>query len=341
MQGESRQLVSDRWLFSLVAVTTKLMARIVWHKFGEARGRRFWLRPTNLWKSRRKLRVDRSREWRHSFGTSAIEYGHDRSARFSRLIGKEKLNSFRVVILGDTGEGDRSQYALVPLIKAVKPDLMIINGDVAYPSGDVHQDDNKNDYVCGFFRPYQGFQCPIWAVPGNHEYYSHRNGREFFEIFCTEKYSQLWAKYEMKLVPQPGTYWEIKEPEHPLPLSIIGIDTGMRGDLDNDSRQMDWLEQRLASAEADRCKAVILFHIPALVGGEHKKDTALRRLHRLVARFPCVRLVAAAHEHNHQEYSPATFARYLQEVHLFSDVITVNPPPLLCVRRWRRSFDSA
>ena len=69
-------------------------------------------------------------------------------------------------ILGDTGEGDTSQYALLPLLHAANPDLIIINGDVAYPAGEL------DDFVEGFFRPYTGFGIPIWATAGNHEYYS-------------------------------------------------------------------------------------------------------------------------------------------------------------------------
>lgn len=40
---------------------------------------------------------------------------------------------------------------------------------------------------------------------------------------------------------------------------------------------------------------------------------ALATLHRLIAAFSCVRLVVAAHDHNYQGYTPAVFARYLEE----------------------------
>jgi hypothetical protein len=226
------------------------------------------------------------------------------------------------VILGDTGEGDRSQYSLLPLLWAAKPDFMIINGDVAYPAGE------PDDFQVGFFNPYHNMGIPIWATAGNHEYYSGQNGREFYDVFCTRTCSKQWSDAGLRLVPQPGMYWELREPSGETPLVVIGLDSGKKGNLDGhkgtyakitgqaqrpDAAQHAWLDSRLALADARGDTAIILFHIPSLVSGK-KDDVHLHELHRVIAKHPSVRLVVCGHIHNHQEYEPAVFRRYMANV---------------------------
>jgi hypothetical protein len=235
--------------------------------------------------------------------------------------GRPASAGFRCVILGDTGEGDYSQYALLPIIRLLAPDFMIVNGDVAYPSG-------KNlDYTEGFFRPYKGLNIPVWAVPGNHDYYSKNRGREFHEIFCTDLRRRQWDEAGLVSKPQPGTYWELAEPDGSIGLVILGVDSGHSADLDGrrgagflgllghrqpaDTQQHEWLEWRLARAQQAGAKVLVLYHIPALVQEEHHKKVYLATLHRIIAQYPCVRLVVTAHEHNFQRYDPPVFGKYL------------------------------
>ena len=293
------------------------MAEIIYPPFAKDRGIRYWLRPGNLLAARRKLlRADNSNDWRYKFEQSGPTVHPSRSAPFSRLLREGRTTSdFRFVILSDTGEGDRSQYALVPLLRSLEPDFMIINGDLAYPAG------RQQDYKEGFFRPYQNLRIPAWAVPGNHEYYSPNQGQEFYEIFCTQKWGQLWANHGLVLRPQPGTYWELREPSKNPPLVVIGLDSGKAGNLDKDGggiaddRQHIWLESRLRIAEREGLKVIVLFHIPALVNGRHVSKLRLTRLHQILASSPSVKLVACGHIHNMQRYEPGVFQRYLREIH--------------------------
>jgi len=276
------------------------------------RGIGFWLRLGNLWASRRKfLRSDRSNEWRYQFHGAAAP-PPDRSVSFSGLLDRPVAGGFRFLILGDTGEGDRSQYGLLPLIRVLQPDFLIINGDVAYPAG------STEDFRAGFFEPYRDLHIPIWAVPGNHEYYAPNRGQEFYDVFCTRRAAALWAEYGLRMVPQPGTYWELREPDPQVPLVVLGVDTGQKADLDGkhpedgDGRQHAWLDQRLGLADREGRKAIVLFHIPALVR-ERAADVRLAALHGILAAHPSVRLVLCAHEHNVQLYEPATFEQFLRE----------------------------
>jgi 3',5'-cyclic AMP phosphodiesterase CpdA len=289
--------------------------KIVYPPITNNRGPGYWMKWKNIWESRRKIfRADHSNEWRYSFSKINPE-PINRSIAFSELLNEPVGDSFKFIILGDTGEGDRSQYALLPLIRVHKPDFMIINGDVAYPAG------REEDFMAGFFEPYRGFNIPIWAVPGNHEYYSKYRGQEFYDIFCTYKWARVWEEYGLRFVKQPGTYWELTDNEGRTTLVVIGIDTGMSGDLDGykvgnpvDREQLSWLNGRLKIAEKAGKKVIILFHIPALANQKLIKKTHLFQLHFLIAKYSCVKMVIGAHQHNHQRYSPEVFRRFLNEV---------------------------
>lgn len=291
---------------------------LVFPEFSKHRGIGYWRRGSNIWASRRKLfRADQSNRWRYAFhGDSPPIF--DRSADFASLVSPNRSGPdlFRFVIIGDTGEGDRSQYSLVPVIRHLKPDFMIINGDVAYPAG------RDEDFLEGFFRPYRGLGIPIWAVPGNHEYYSPNKGREFFETFCTRNQGARWANHGLRLVPQPATFWELRDRTGGTPLTVIALDSGQSAYLDgngksqpHDTEQHQWLWWRLEEAQKENRRVIVLFHIPGLVGAKHVSKTHMSTAHRMLASFSCIRLVVCAHEHNHQAYSPATFGRYLVSEH--------------------------
>ncbi|MCQ0014369.1 metallophosphoesterase family protein [Actinomadura madurae] len=171
---------------------------------------------------------------------------------------------FSFALLGDTGEGDRSQYAVVPplLHAAAGTDFMIIASDVIYPTGDA------GEYPEKLFRPYKDYPAPIFAVPGNHDWYDGLRG--FLHVFCDLDADcspppwrgplsfiprLLWrhsgtvdpdalaeARRTYRGAPgqqgaQPGPYWAIDTPS----LRVVGIDTGITGALDRE--QARWLRE--------------------------------------------------------------------------------------------------
>ena len=299
------------------------MADIRYPAFAKGRGVGFWLHFGNLLASRRKmLRIDNSNEWRYTFGDPEPI---DRSVAFSSLLDPEHSldRGFRFIIIGDTGEGDRSQYGLVPLIRALNPNFMIINGDIAYPAGRIRGNErDKDDYLAGFFEPYRDLNIPIWSVPGNHEYYASGHGREYYDTFCTRIYADRWTKFGLRLVPQPGTYWELNEPDPNISLVVIGIDTGKAGYLDGlkrpwrtiqpDHKQYIWLKHRLEEADKAKKDVMVLFHIPALSRAKHHRNVRLKKLYQIIASHSCVKFVVCGHDHNHQEYSSEIFRSYLE-----------------------------
>jgi hypothetical protein len=87
-------------------------------------------------------------------------------------------DEFSFLVMGDTGEGDFSQWALVPplLSHAADASFLMICSDVLYPVGDV------NEYDAKFFKPYKELALPIYALPGNHDWYDSLAAFMFY--FC-------------------------------------------------------------------------------------------------------------------------------------------------------------
>jgi hypothetical protein len=85
------------------------------------------------------------------------------------------LGDVSFLVLGDPGEGDSSQLAVVPPLLECGRDtqFMVVCSDVIYPSGDVDEYEGK------FYRPYENYPAPIYALPGNHDWYDGLNGFMF------------------------------------------------------------------------------------------------------------------------------------------------------------------
>ena len=81
---------------------------------------------------------------------------------------------FSFLVIGDPGEGDASQYSLVSryleLGRRDDVKFLVVSSDVIYPAGSMH------DYEANFYLPFQGFAKPIYAIPGNHDWYDALEG---------------------------------------------------------------------------------------------------------------------------------------------------------------------
>jgi len=76
---------------------------------------------------------------------------------------------FSFVVIGDTGEGDASQHVLRDQLLSVANDpdvrFVVISSDVVYPTGAMR------DYEAKFWLPFKGVKKPVYAIPGNHDWY--------------------------------------------------------------------------------------------------------------------------------------------------------------------------
>ncbi|WP_248965646.1 metallophosphoesterase family protein [Sphaerisporangium perillae] len=223
-----------------------------------------WLKWRTLLRSRNEILAqlfgDPSDEVRRRWMAARKEQGVDPGLRIEVDPGPE----YSFLILGDTGEGDASQYAVVPGMLALGADtaFAVVASDVIYPTG------SGNEYEDKFFRPYKDYPAPIYALPGNHDWYDGLGG--FMRVFCDAPALEaerrgfsfspagfrglLWKRPETVDEPrlaaarsrrslpgqraaQPGPYWVIDLPG----LLLVGIDTGIRGGIDRD--QAAWLRR--------------------------------------------------------------------------------------------------
>ncbi|OUC87342.1 metallophosphoesterase family protein [Streptosporangium minutum] len=223
-----------------------------------------WLSPRTVWKSRNEVLAglfgDPSGQVRARWTASQRERGVDPSFRIPMDVGPE----FSFLVLGDTGEGDASQYAVIPGLLKLGADtsFAVIASDVIYPTG------SGNEYEDKFFRPYKDYRAPIYAVPGNHDWYDGLGG--FMRVFCDAPALKaerqgfrltpsglrglLWRKPEKidearlararehRSLPeqravQPAPYWAMETPG----LLVVGVDTGIHSTLDRE--QARWLRE--------------------------------------------------------------------------------------------------
>src|SRR6185436_11009253 len=80
-----------------------------------------------------------------------------------------QAGDFSFIVIGDTGEGDASQHALRDQLLTVSatPDVkfVLLSSDVVYPNG------SMIDYETNFWLPFKGVTKPVYAIPGNHDWY--------------------------------------------------------------------------------------------------------------------------------------------------------------------------
>jgi hypothetical protein len=278
-----------------------------------------WLNPKPLWQSRndRVARLfgdpidDLRRKWMEILAPE------------SRLVDRSAESPISFLVLGDTGEGDASQWVTVPPIEACAQGtaFAFICSDVIYPAGGV------DDYAKRFFDLYASYEQPIYAVPGNHDWYD--DGTGFMRWFCGTRerlpagtgtlkhrilrFLGVWrrapaadealAAEQAERHDQPGARASQPAPYFALdagPVRLVGIDTGIRGQID--SQQADWLRE---ISQGERPK-ILLTGKPLRVDGE-KRPGPIERAEVTVdaiVRDPANHYVAAigGDIHNYQRY---------------------------------------
>ncbi|MFC8516393.1 metallophosphoesterase family protein [Streptomyces sp. NPDC057257] len=224
-----------------------------------------WLNPRTLWAARNGVLASWFGDPTGRTRARWVAQREAAGAPADKLIRRDDPDRFSFMVIGDTGEGDDPQYAVVPGFLKVSQgtNFSVIASDVIYPVG------SADDYRTKFFRPYQDYPAPIYAVPGNHDWYEGLGA--FMRVFCADApplaaepaprpltrawlRSLLWHRprkadgqrldeaRELRSAPaqqvvQPGPYWAIDAG----PVRLIGIDTGLLGTID--AEQGAWLRE--------------------------------------------------------------------------------------------------
>jgi 3',5'-cyclic AMP phosphodiesterase CpdA len=228
---------------------------------------------------------------------------------------------FSFIVIGDTGEGDASQQVLKDsLLRAANADdvkFVVISSDVVYPTGAM------KDYESRFWLPFKGVTKPIYAIPGNHDWYDALEGfvATFFEPDAArlamrariaadgglssttgarieefiDRAAFLRRQYGMQTGTQTAPFFQVQTPA----FALIAVDTGVLRGVDPE--QLKWLR---AALEASRGKLVmaVLGH-PFFAGGHDvsvgdEEFTVVRDLLRSYG----VRIVMAGDTHDLEYY---------------------------------------
>ncbi|MEV1082798.1 metallophosphoesterase [Streptomyces sp. NPDC050211] len=294
-----------------------------------------WLDPRMLWAARNGVLAS----WfGDPTGGTRSRWVAQRAAAgvpADKVIRRDDPDRFSFLVIGDTGEGDDPQYAVVPGLLKVGQDtrFAVVASDVIYPVG------SADDYGTKFFRPYQDYQAPIYAIPGNHDWYE--DLAAFMRVFCDDAppltpeprprpfsrarlRSLLWHRPRPKdgqrlaearklrssaaqQAAQPGPYWAIDAG----PVRIIGIDTGLLGTVA--AEQGAWLRE---VSQSPRPK-ILITGSPLYVDGKHE-PCAIDGGGTVddIVRDPAHHYVAAigGDIHNYQRYPVPVDGRTIQYV---------------------------
>ena len=121
-----------------------------------------------MWNSWAESRTD---TWREAMVRAVLAAEGGSAGPASFAVNPEGIGDgdFSFVVIGDTGEGDASQHVLRDQLLSVanSPDVrfVVISSDVVYPTGAMR------DYEAKFWLPFKGVTRPVYAIPGNHDWY--------------------------------------------------------------------------------------------------------------------------------------------------------------------------
>lgn len=230
-----------------------------------------------------ELRVDK---WRASMVDAvAAAYGESDDLFRVTPAGIDDQD-FSFIVIGDTGEGDESQYSLIEryleLGRRQDVKFLIISSDVIYPAGAMA------DYERNFYLPFKGFTKPIYAIPGNHDWFDALEGfnANFLEPkaarialsaraqadlnltgtnksridWLLQRAQQLRELYGIQNALQRGPFFELQTKD----FALIAIDTGILRTVDD--RQLAWIADALKRSRGKFTIAVIGH--PRYAGGQ-------------------------------------------------------------------------
>lgn len=218
-------------------------------------------------------------------------------------------------MLGDTGGvyGTEAQDAVAAaMVKqlgsdgGIAPEFFYHLGDVVYFNG------QSNLYTPQFYEPYQNYDAPIFAIPGNHDGDSRVMKGDpadndpyslfgFMENFCDQTATPQFK--HRNTMNQPYCYWRLTAPF----VQIIGLYSNVDGNLDKsgDSGQYDWFVDQLKAVPSDKWLIVAVHHpcysLDSAHGGYPDILDSLDAAFKAAKKQPDA--VLSGHVHNMQMFS--------------------------------------
>lgn len=235
--------------------------------------------------------------------------------------GVSDTTDFSFVVIGDPGEGDPSQHVLKDQILAVsnKTDInfVVVSSDIVYPSGAMR------DYERKFFLPFKGVTKPMYAIPGNHDWYDALDA--FVATFFTPEAARLAMEArvasDLKLSPKTEIAvdqlihqtsflrreYQISTGHQRAPFFqisndyflFLAIDTGVRRRVD--ALQWAWIKAVLEASKGKYVMALLGHPFYAISEYQGDMNPDFRALHQLLREYK-VQLVMAGDTHDLEYY---------------------------------------
>lgn len=242
-----------------------------------------------IWNSWAEQRTD---DWRVAMAEALPDSlrGEDQLPLEVQPEGIVESQDFSFIIIGDPGEGDASQHSLRSQLLDVsrQPDVkfVVISSDVVYPSGAM------KDYESRFWLPFMGVRKPVYAIPGNHDWYDALEGfaATFFEPDAARTAMKARVEIDNHLTSTTDSHieqliaeatrlqklYQVPVQRQRLPyfqfqtdtFALFAVDTGVARQID--SVQQSWLEEGLKAA-AGKTTMVLLGH-PFYAGGHDQTE---------------------------------------------------------------------
>ncbi|MEO7156491.1 MAG: metallophosphoesterase [Vicinamibacterales bacterium] len=276
---------------------------------------------TAAWQKIAETRVD---EWRGAMIEAALQVRGASSVTAPGVFDVTPTGldhgDFSFLVIGDPGEGDPSQHALRDQLllaarqEAVK--FVVISSDVVYPVGAM------KDYEPNFYLPLKGIRKPIFAIPGNHDWFNALDGfaanlmdpvtaraaiearvKADLRLSSTtanragdfiDGAARLRSLYHVDAGLQQAPFFEL----HAGGFSLIAIDTGIEKQVD--AKQLAWIEAALARSAGSFTMAIVGH--PFYAAGRSQIDgTSFSAVHE-VLRSNGVRVMMAGDTHDFEYY---------------------------------------
>lgn len=231
-------------------------------------------------------------------------------------VGKEVNEAGCLVFhaLGDTGgiHGTEMQDAISAAMEGQlknandgqSPKFFYHLGDVVYFNG------QSSNYSSQFYEPYQYYDAPIFAVPGNHDgdTITQKNDppdteptlNGFMTNFCSPTPDFVFK--HRATMTQPYCFWKLEAPF----VHVIGLYSNVDGLLDarGTAQQQNWLVDQLRGVPADKWLIVVVHHpcysLDSAHGGYEETLNALDAAFQKANRLPDA--VLHGHVHNYQRF---------------------------------------
>ncbi|MBI3530675.1 MAG: metallophosphoesterase [Betaproteobacteria bacterium] len=178
-----------------------------------------------------------------------------------------------------------------------KAAFLYITGDCVYFNGEV------KEYYKQFYQPYEFYNGPIFAVPGNHDGENLEGDNSlygFVRNFCAPtavKMPESGDSYRTAMV-QPNVYWTLLTPM----ANIVGLYSNVPAGGDIRAPQTDWLVKELKTLPKSVPLLVALHHPIYSADDHHSGSTVMKKVledaAKKAGRHPD--LILAGHVHNYQ-----------------------------------------